>query len=104
MLLFKEWLNEACNCWKGYKRKPGTAPCAEGSCVKEGLANDFLKMAHEKGYKNARIVTSDQKKKETADLIKKRAQERKKNPPPAPHHVPAKTGFRSGAIDDTYGT
>ena len=24
-----------CNCWKGYKRVPGTAPCAEGSCVKE---------------------------------------------------------------------
>lgn len=35
MLHFKEWLNEACNCWKGYKRKPGTKPCEEGSCVKE---------------------------------------------------------------------
>jgi hypothetical protein len=23
-----------CNCWKGYKRVPGTKPCAEGSCEK----------------------------------------------------------------------
>lgn len=30
-----EELLEACTCWKGYKRKPGTKPCAEGSCVKE---------------------------------------------------------------------
>jgi hypothetical protein len=33
---FTEHLSENCNCWKGYKRKPGTAPCAEGSCIKEG--------------------------------------------------------------------
>lgn len=26
---------EACDCWKNYKRKPGTKPCAPGSCVKE---------------------------------------------------------------------
>ena len=32
---FTEYLNEACNCWKGYKRVPGTKPCAEDSCVKE---------------------------------------------------------------------
>jgi hypothetical protein len=25
---------EACDCWKGYKRKPGTKPCEQGSCVK----------------------------------------------------------------------
>jgi hypothetical protein len=35
MLSFTEYLNESCNCWKGYKRKPGTKPCEEGSCVKE---------------------------------------------------------------------
>ena len=33
---FADHLSETCNCWKGYKRKPGTAPCAEGSCIKEG--------------------------------------------------------------------
>ena len=33
---FSDHLSETCNCWKGYKRKPGTAPCAEGSCIKEG--------------------------------------------------------------------
>lgn len=35
MISFKDYLEEACNCWKGYKRKPGTKPCEEGSCVKE---------------------------------------------------------------------
>ena len=35
MLTFKDYLIEKCNCWTGYKRKPGTKPCAEGSCVKE---------------------------------------------------------------------
>lgn len=23
-----------CNCWEGYKRVPGTKPCAKGSCKK----------------------------------------------------------------------
>jgi hypothetical protein len=36
MKTFINHLEETCNCWKGYKRKPGTAPCAEGSCIKEG--------------------------------------------------------------------
>jgi hypothetical protein len=35
MISFKEYLEEKCNCWKGYKRVPGTKPCEEGSCVKE---------------------------------------------------------------------
>lgn len=35
---FKDFLKEEknCNCWDGYKRVPGTKPCAPGSCVKEG--------------------------------------------------------------------
>lgn len=33
---FADHLSETCNCWKGYKRKAGTKPCAEGSCIKEG--------------------------------------------------------------------
>jgi len=42
MLTFKDYLEEdskqsGCNCWTGYKRKPGTKPCAPGSCVKEDL-------------------------------------------------------------------
>ena len=40
MKSFVDYLNEDCNCWKGYKRKPGTKPCAEGSCVKEELTAD----------------------------------------------------------------
>ena len=35
MLNFSKYLNESCDCWKNYKRKPGTKPCAPGSCVKE---------------------------------------------------------------------
>jgi hypothetical protein len=35
MKSFIDYLIEDCNCWKGYKRKPGTKPCEEGSCVKE---------------------------------------------------------------------
>jgi len=26
---------KSCNCWDGYKRVPGTKPCAKGSCTKE---------------------------------------------------------------------
>jgi len=35
MLAFKHFFKEACDCWKNYKRKPGTKPCAPGSCIKE---------------------------------------------------------------------
>jgi hypothetical protein len=34
MITYNE-LKEKCNCWKGYKRVPGTKPCAEDSCMKE---------------------------------------------------------------------
>lgn len=52
MLSFTEYLNESCNCWKGYKRKPGTKPCEEGSCVKE--ENELDEAAVDaKGYKSS---------------------------------------------------
>jgi len=39
MFSFTQYLEETkktgCTCWTGYKRKPGTKPCAPGSCVKE---------------------------------------------------------------------
>ena len=28
-------LLKTCNCWDGYKRVPGTKPCAPGSCTKK---------------------------------------------------------------------
>ena len=28
-------LLKKCNCWDGYKRVPGTKPCAPGSCTKK---------------------------------------------------------------------
>jgi len=52
MLSFKDYLIESCNCWKGYKRKPGTKPCAEGSCVKEESELDEAAV-DAKGYKSS---------------------------------------------------
>ena len=52
MKSFIEYLNEACNCWKGYKRKPGTKPCAEDSCVKEETELDEAAV-DAKGYKSS---------------------------------------------------
>jgi hypothetical protein len=45
-------LLEACNCWKGYKRKAGTKPCAEDSCVKEDTSLDEAAV-DAKGYKSS---------------------------------------------------
>jgi len=47
--------------------------------VSEGFADDFLAMARQKNP-NARIVTADQKKKETDELMKKRATSTKSAP------------------------
>ena len=41
-----------CTCWKGYKRKPGTKPCAEGSCVKEETELDEAAV-DAKGHKSS---------------------------------------------------
>ena len=49
---FTEYLNEACNCWKGYKRVPGTKPCAEDSCVKEHTELDEAAV-DAKGHKSS---------------------------------------------------
>lgn len=59
----------------------------EAEHVEEGLADAML--AHAKKISpTARIVTADQKKKETEDLMKKRAEDRKNAPPAKPyvHH------------------
>lgn len=45
-------LLEACTCWTGYKRKRGTAPCEEGSCVKEESELDEAAV-DAKGYKSS---------------------------------------------------
>ena len=49
---FTEYLNEACNCWKGYKRVPGTKPCSQGSCVKEETELDEAAV-DAKGHKSS---------------------------------------------------
>jgi hypothetical protein len=56
MLTFKDYLEEdskqsGCNCWTGYKRKPGTKPCAPGSCVKEETVQEAAIDA--KGHKSS---------------------------------------------------
>jgi hypothetical protein len=47
-----EELLEACTCWTGYKRKPGSKPCAEDSCVKEETELDEAAV-DAKGYKSS---------------------------------------------------
>jgi hypothetical protein len=52
MISFKEYLEEKnCTCWTGYKRKPGTKPCEEGSCVKEETELDEETLSE--SYENA---------------------------------------------------
>ena len=55
MVSFKEYLQETkksgCTCWTGYKRVPGTKPCAEGSCVKEETVQEAA--VDGKGYKSS---------------------------------------------------
>ena len=52
MISFKDYLTEKnCTCWTGYKRKPGTKPCEEGSCVKEDAVQEAAVDA--KGYKSS---------------------------------------------------
>ena len=75
----------------------------ESEQVEESLADQILAAAKAKGL-NAKIAPPlEDRKKATAKLIKHRAKERAKNPTPA-YMPPQKTGFRSGAEDDTYGT
>jgi hypothetical protein len=56
MLNFKEYLEESkktgCNCWSGYKRVPGTKPCAQGSCMKENQELDEYAI-DAKGHKSS---------------------------------------------------
>ena len=111
MLTFKDYLIEKCNCWTGYKRKAGTKPCAPGSCVKEesetvqeGLADDILASAKAAGLKGKIAPPLADRKKATMKLLKHRAREAKRNPPPPREMPPRKTGFGSGAEDDTKGT
>jgi hypothetical protein len=56
MLNFKEYLEESkktgCNCWSGYKRVPGTKPCADGSCMKENQELDEYAI-DAKGHKSS---------------------------------------------------
>jgi len=52
MISFLEYLKESCDCWKGYKRKPGTMPCSKGSCVKEDTELEETAI-DAKGYKSS---------------------------------------------------
>ena len=82
MISFKEYLQEGgCNCWKGYKRKPGTKPCAEGSCVKEEIEQLDEVGDTAKGQKLLRMVNKravnrlTSKKADTDPAYAKKAQQ-----------------------------
>jgi len=59
MLTFKDYLEEdskqsGCTCWTGYKRVPGTKPCAPGSCKKIGEETEIDEAAVDaKGHKSS---------------------------------------------------
>lgn len=40
-----------CSCWKGYKRVPGTKPCAPGSCKYANAKRRVLRRAASKAVK-----------------------------------------------------
>lgn len=81
MKAFKDHLKEACDCWKGYKRVPGTKPCAPGSCVKEDTVSEGkedkiaqLKKDHETAVHWSKNETSPQKReaaRQKAEKIKR---------------------------------
>lgn len=63
MFSFKEYLEETkrtgCTCWTGYKRVPGTKPCAPGSCVKEEVELEEGYDKSSEHHKNARKMAKD---------------------------------------------
>lgn len=94
-------------CWDNYKMI-GTKSNGDPNCVgpvkEESLADQILKAAKDRGI-NAKIAPPlEDRKKATVKLLKHRARELKRNPPPPRQMPPPKTGFGSGAIDDTKGT
>lgn len=94
-------------CWDNYKMI-GTKSNGDPNCVgpvkEESLADQILKAAKARGI-NAKIAPPlEDRKKATTKLLKHRARELKRNPPPPRQMPPQKTGFGSGAIDDTKGT
>ena len=72
--------------------------------ITEGLADDILAVAKKTGINAKKAPPLEDRKKATAKLIKHRAREAKRNPPPPREMPPRKTGFGSGAEDDTKGT
>ena len=72
--------------------------------ITEGLADDILAVAKKAGINAKKAPPLEDRKKATVKLLKHRAREAKRNPAPPREMPPRKTGFRSGAEDDTYGT
>jgi hypothetical protein len=72
--------------------------------ITEGLADDILASAKAAGLKGKIAPPLADRKKATVKLLKHRAREAKRNPPPPREMPPRKTGFGSGAEDDTKGT
>jgi len=85
-------------CWDGYQMvgtKKGAGGKEVPNCVPEevehvnenDLASSFLKTMHSAGFKNAKLVDRDQKKKDTEELMRQRAAAAAKRPA-QPHYAP----------------
>jgi len=72
--------------------------------TESSLADQILASAKAAGINAKKAPPLEDRKKATVKLLKHRARERARNPAPPREMPPRKTGFRSGAEDDTYGT
>lgn len=55
MKSFNKFLDEAGQCWSGYKPVPGKKPYTPGSCVKENVHDDIKKIREGKPLKKEEI-------------------------------------------------
>ncbi len=72
--------------------------------TESSLADQILASAKAAGINAKKAPPLEDRKKATVKLLKHRAREAKRNPPPPREMPPRKTGFGSGAEDDTKGT
>lgn len=100
MLNFKEYLTElSLGTLQSYQAKRGN----RDSRIKTAVAAIDHKFARKPGPSKHEVHTAGlNRARNKVEAIRKKQTEM--NPQKPAPHIPPKTGFRSGAIDDTYGT
>lgn len=99
MLTFKQYITElSVGTMQSYQQKRGN-PESRKKTALDAIDHILSK----KPGKPKHNIHNDGLNRARNKIEKERVKQTSMNPH-KPHHVPAKTGFRSGAIDDTYGT